>query len=222
MWFKFALEYDEFIRSGKPEMVPQEEFLNYHRTGGISGNPYSQYTDDPDGLNWMHPEKFTLLLKSIERNGKHYEFRAEKEPNRYVKFDDDHNIIRDANNEPIYMTVDEMRAKNKKEFGTTVALFCEGKIIGFACDEFGASGAYLQKPFQGQGLGSMLMLEYLKESGRLETGNKIGQMTSWGRYMTRNLHKQIVEEAIQNGKEIPEEVMKDYPDLVKNESVIVE
>ena len=205
----------QLIQEGKPEQVPYRYFHEYHRTGNIDGNPYSRYTDDPDGLNWLKPESFDIPIKTFERNGKNYEIKAEQEELKYCKRDDNDEFVRDSNGELVYLTLDEMKAKGYPPFGYTLALFHDNKIIGFAGDEFGASGVYLQKPYQGQGLGSLLLHEYLKISGRLQKGKKIGQMTSWGSNMIKSLHKLIVEEALKEGKHVPEYVLKNHGFNVK-------
>ena len=204
------------IKSGKPEQVPSRYFLNYHRTGGISGNPYYRYTDDPEGLNWLNPDDFEIHIKNIKRNGMNFELRLDKELKKSYRGHYDDNEFwqweRDENNQLIPLTEEEILQK-PEPYEMTLALFHNGKIVGFASDEFGASGVYLQQPYQGMGLGTLLMLEFLKITGRLQRGKKIGQMTSWGSYMTRNLHKQIVDEALQEGKFVPEKILNEYPDL---------
>jgi len=207
---------EELIKSGKPEQVPSRYFLNYHRTGSISGNPYSQYTDDPEGLNWLNPDKFNIHIKDIERNKLNFELKAEKQLKTKYRGHYDENGFweyeRDENNQLVPLSEEEVLRK-PEPYEITLALFHNGKIVGFAADEFGASGVYLQKPYQGMGLGTLLLHEFLKITGRLQRGNKMGQMTSWGSYATKNLHKQIVEEALQEGKNVPEKVLNEYLDL---------
>ena len=76
-----------------------------------------------------------------------------------------------------------------------MAAFVGDKAIGYAGDEFGATGVYVAREFQRHGLGLTLFKTYLEKSGRLAKGRQIGQMTGAGQELLRALHRQLVKEA---------------------------
>lgn len=98
---------------------------------------------------------------------------------------------RDANGELMYHTPEEIHSKGLPPFIYTVAAFVGDKAVGYAGDEFGATGVYVSKAFQRHGLGKTLLRAYLEKSGRLARGAKLGQMTDAGVALTRALHRQL-------------------------------
>lgn len=105
--------------------------------------------------------------------------------------------IRDANGDLVYHTPEEMRQKQLPEFTYTVGAFVNGTPIGYAGDEFGATGVYVSKAYQRHGIGLELLHAYLQKSGRLAKGEKIGQMTMAGAELVRSLHRKLVRGARQ-------------------------
>lgn len=103
--------------------------------------------------------------------------------------------VRNLKGELIYLTPDEMRAQGVAEHNYTVAAFVGDKAIGYAGDEFGASGAYVARQYQRHGIGTTLLHTYLDRSGRLAKGTKMGQMTHAGQQLVRAVHRRIVVEA---------------------------
>jgi GNAT superfamily N-acetyltransferase len=98
----------------------------------------------------------------------------------------------DANGDLIPMSPEEIAAKKLPLNGYTVAAFVGDKAIGYADDEFGATGVYLMREYQRHGIGLTLLRTYLEKSGRLAKGRKLGQMTHAGVQLTRALHRQLV------------------------------
>lgn len=84
--------------------------------------------------------------------------------------------------------------------------------IGFASNEFGTAGVWVVREFQGKGLGTYLLKEFMKRSPNI---GKIGQMTDAGENLTRAYHKDLVLEAMKQGEPVPAPVLKDYPDLTR-------
>jgi GNAT superfamily N-acetyltransferase len=101
-------------------------------------------------------------------------------------------IIRDADGNATYLTDAEARAKGLPTIGYTVAAFVGDKAIGYAGDEFGASGVYVAKEYQRHGIGVTLLKTFLERSGRLEAGTRLGQMTPAGEGLTRALHRALL------------------------------
>lgn len=211
MWYKYSQDIED-IKKGEPEKATPEEFLQHHYTGYINSNAYQDY-EKPNGLSWQKPEEFNIFIKNIDRNNMHFELKMRKDINYYCKKDQNGEIMRDEKGDAVYLTPEEIDAKGYEKYDITVGLIYNGKVVGFAADEFGASGVYLEQEFQGMGLGTLLMYEYLKQTQRLNSGRKIGQMTNKGYNMTKNIHKMIVEEALKQGKKVPENVLNYYPDL---------
>ncbi len=102
---------------------------------------------------------------------------------------------RDAQNNLVYYTPEEMKASGLSPFTYTVGAFVGDKAIGYAGDEFGASGVYVSKAYQRNGLGVELLKTFLERSGRKAKGSKIGQMTYGGQATTRALYRAWVKDA---------------------------
>ena len=103
--------------------------------------------------------------------------------------------VRDEQGLLVNYSPEEMKAKGLSPFNYTVGAFVGDKTVGYAGDEFGASGVYVARDYQRHGLGSSLIKTYLEKSGRLTTGRKLGQMTPQGVELVRKLHREIVKEA---------------------------
>ena len=104
-------------------------------------------------------------------------------------------FVRDAHGDLVYLTPEEMAAKDLPAVTYTVGAFVGDKTVGYAGDEFGASGVYVARAYQRHGLGVTLLKTYLEKSGRLAKGRQIGQMTYAGQQVVRGLHRQLVKEA---------------------------
>jgi 2'-5' RNA ligase len=103
--------------------------------------------------------------------------------------------VRDEHGDLVYLTPEEMKAKGLSPTTYTVGAFVGDKAVGYAGDEFGASGVYMARGYQHHGLGLALLKTYLEKSGRLAKGRQIGQMTNAGENVVRALHRQLVKEA---------------------------
>lgn len=109
--------------------------------------------------------------------------------------DSGEDYVRDAQGNLVPLTPEEVKAKGYPTETYTVGAFVGDKAVGYAGDEFGASGVYVARAFQRHGLGLALFKTYLEKSGRLAKGQKIGQMTGAGTELVRALHRQLVKEA---------------------------
>jgi 2'-5' RNA ligase/GNAT superfamily N-acetyltransferase len=103
--------------------------------------------------------------------------------------------VRDAHGNLVPLTPEEVQAQGLPTVSYTVGAFVGDKAIGYADDEFGASGVYLARAYQRHGIGLTLFKTYLEKSGKLAKGTQIGQMTPAGQALVRALHRQLVKEA---------------------------
>lgn len=200
------------IVSGKPWAVTRKQFLAHHVTGSISSDAYQNMMAE-GGMSFIKKDNFPKLLNMLSVNGRNVEMRIEREPTRHVKSNSDGDIARDDNGKAILMTDEEARQKGLSLFSITVGAFDGDQPVGYAGDEWGATGVYVKEKYQRSGLGLELLDAFMRESGRLQSGRKLGQMTNAGRNTAAAWHKHLVKKAISEGKPVPQEVLADYPDL---------
>ena len=200
------------IQLGKSYKVSPFNFIDYHRTGGISESAYEMY-EDKKGVSWLGtPEKYPIIVKKKEYGGEIIEFRKKDEKLMYTQTkdpsDEYSDFLRDKDGNLIYMTDEQVLKKGLPFYDTSITAFNEsGEPIGWASDEFGADGVWVIKEYQGRGIGTDLLYEFRKQ---FKPGRKIGQMTHSGEAMTRSYHKKLIENALKEGKDIPLETLKYY------------
>jgi len=74
----------------------------------------------------------------------------------------------------------------------TVVAFIEDKPVGFAANEFGAVGVWVEKPYQRLGIGSDLGVFHIKQRQRILQGkDKLGQMTDAGIHLTKKIYDKL-------------------------------
>lgn len=201
------------IESGKPWMATRGQFLDYHKTGTISDSAYDRMTGTEGGMSYIRPGDFNENHGEHEVNGKKVQIKIKREKNKYVKHDDNDDIMRDEKGDAIMMTDKEIEKAGLPAQAVTVAAFDDGKPVGYSGDEFGATGVYVANTHHKHGLGVKLLDTYMRESGRLQNGMKIGQMTSAGRSVVRAWHKKLVSDALKAGEKVPPAVLQEYPEL---------
>jgi GNAT superfamily N-acetyltransferase len=224
MWYRAALRKIA-ARDGadglEPWQMTRQQFLDHHCTGYIPSNAYNDYRTS-DGINFIKENKYSEPYQEIELNGKLYNIRRDPSPLQYAKwgpktftFGNDswegEDIVRDENGMAVMLTDEEMQAKGLPTRSQDLAAFHEGKPVGFAADEFGATGVWVVDDHQGNGLGMHLLREFRKNSPHL---SKMGQMTDAGYRMTGKYHKMLVQDALKAGLPVSSEVLADYPDLI--------
>ena len=203
-WYKKAqIEYKE------PWQMTQEEFVKYHITGSISSSAYNQYKTT-EGLNWLKKEDYPILYDTKQFNGVTVEFRKTGEPLRYTKRDEKDNIVRDEKGMATYLSKEEMINKNLPTEDQGLVAFIGDTAVGLASNEFGATGIWVVEDYQKMGIGSYLLREFRKT---MSPKSRLGQATGQGVALTRKYHKQLVQEALEEGKPVSQEVLEDYPDL---------
>ena len=198
----------QLIQEGKGHQVTPINFLDYHNTGQIQDSAYNMY-GTKEGVEWLgKKEKYPILLKKEQYGDEEIEFRQEGTENKYVKTDENDEIIRDKKGLAVLMSDEEIREKGLPVYDTTITAFnSQGEPIGWASDEFGADGVWVIKDYQGKGIGTDLLYEFKKQ---FRPGRRIGQMTNSGRSMAKSYHKKLVEEALRQGKEVPKEILQHY------------
>jgi GNAT superfamily N-acetyltransferase len=202
----------KLIQEGKPYSVLPNNFMDYHNTGGISENAYKCYSDKK-GISWLGGvDKYPILLKRKEYGGEVIEFRQTGKKNQYTQEDpkdpNGWDLLRDNEGNLICMTEEQIKQKGLPLYDTSITAFnSQGEPIGWASDEFGADGVWVVDEYQKRGIGRDLLYELRKQ---FKPDRRIGQMTGAGKNLTRSYHKKLVEEALKEGKEVPEETLKEY------------
>ena len=203
-WYKKAQ-----INGKEPWQTTWQDFIDYHYTGGIRENAYDQYKT-VEGLDWIRKEKYPELYDVKDFGGYRIEFRKSGELLQYVKHDEEGNIARDERGSAIMQAQQEMIDKKLPLVDQTIAAFVGDDAIGWASNEFGSSGVWVVEHYQKMGIGGYLLKEFRKT---MKPESKIGQMTQAGRNLIKSYHKNLVQEALNEGKNIPQEVLNDYPEL---------
>ena len=196
------------ILEGSPHEVSRDNFLDYHKTGDIVDSAYDDYKTI-EGLSWLgKPSDYPILHLRKKYGDEVIEFKKKKEKLRYVKMDENKEIIRDDKGLATYLSDEEMKDRGYPLYSTGITVFNEkGQPIGFASNEFGTDGIWVSEPYQGKGIGTDLLHEFRKQFSHKR---RIGQMTGPGRIMTRAYHRRLVQEAIKNNKFVPREVLEGY------------
>ena len=193
----------------EPWQMPRSEFRGYHLTGNIPSHAYDQYKT-VEGMSWLKIEKYPVLYSTRKFGGKIIEFRKSGNPSKYVKTDKDGEIIRDANGMALYLSDEEAKAPNLTIEDPDIIAFDNGQAIGWAGDEFGATGVFVAEPYQKLGIGKYLLNEYRKG---MPFSKRLGQATVAGYNLVGSWHKDLVEKALSEGNPVPPEVLADYPEL---------
>lgn len=129
-------------------------------------------------------------------------FRQSGERNRYVAHGEDGEIRRDADGSAVMMTPEEIEAKGLPAACTSVYAYDGPHCVGYACNEFGAVGVYVEQNYQRQGIGKELLRLYLKQYRREV---RLGQMTPAGEQLTRSYYRSHV--APSNAKAVIEAII---------------
>lgn len=171
-WFieKISNEAFEYIQK-------ENDFINYHRTGDIPSSAYGDHKID------YRIEQYPKLILTFEdKQGEAIEFRKTGEKLKYVKKVDGE-ILRDENGNAIYLSEDEMKAKNLHLEDTCIVAFnSKQESVALASDEFGADGIWVNQDYQNRGIG-LKILELFRN--QFSEYRKMGQMTDAGRQLAR-------------------------------------
>jgi len=190
---------------GKPPWeMTQDEFVELHKTGHL--DPYSEKTVK-DLKSWIRYERHPILVRKAKlKDGSKIELRRQGDELKYVKTDEEGEIVRDERGLAVYIDKDEMRRRGLPFKEKTITAFHNGNPIGWCGDSFGAMEVYVAKEYQKKGLGVLLMKTYMC----MFRNSQICQMTELGEKASRRLHREFVKEALGKGKKIPQKVLVEY------------
>lgn len=179
----------EFINAMVKRDAGEAEFINYHKTREIREGTYEQYEKD---LSWIKKKDNPILYKNIEiKDGEKLELRKSGQKLKYVKTDKSGEIVRDKEGMALYQSDAEIKNKGLPTHDTDVTAFNKkGEAVGYAGDEFGASGVYVLKKYQNKGLGLILLSEYRKQ---VKPERRLGQMTPSGELLARKYYRTQIE-----------------------------
>jgi hypothetical protein len=183
----------ERVRDADPYEGDKHAFMKHHYTGHIPSHAYEKYEGD-GGLQWLGDKtKFPVLLTAGTFGKFHVEFRQSGEALRYIKRDSEGNIVRDEKGMALDMTPDEVRAENLPEKDQTIVAFVGDHPIGFASNEFGSVGVWVEKAYQKSGIGVELLDLHIQQRPTFKTKRgKIGQMTIAGQSMVGKYYDRMV------------------------------
>jgi GNAT superfamily N-acetyltransferase len=190
----------------QPWEMTRSEFRKYQLTGYIPSSAYQDYRTT-EGISWLKKEKHPKLYSEKEFGDKKVEFRKSGDHLEYTKIDKDGEIIRDNNHMAIMLTDDEAKAKGYPIESRDITAFYDGKPIGWASDEFGATGVFVVDDFQKLGIGKYLLSEYRKG---MPFSRKLGQATEAGYNLAGSWHNDLVKQALIEGKHLSTKVKRDY------------
>ena len=191
-WHGESMRHSLAARGIKSRWPTEEQFMEHHRTGYIPSYAYERYSTS-EGIAWLGDhEEYPHILKTLKIDGEDIEIRIKLEENRYVKKDADENIVRDEHGMAILMTDAEVKEKGYPQYDPTIVAFNEaGDPVGFASNEWGASGVWVISKYQKKGIGLELLKairKYFKEERRM------GQMTETGERLARTYYRRLSEE----------------------------
>jgi len=179
----------KFLEAMKKRDSGEAEFIDYHKTGHIREGTYEQYEKD---LSWLKKSENPVLYKKVEiKGGEKLELRKSGEKLKYVKTDKSGEILRDNKGMALMQSDAEIKKKGLPTHDTCIVAFnSKGEAVGYASDEFGATGVYVLKEYQNKGLGLKLLTEYRKQ---VKPERRLGQMTPSGESLARKYYRTQVE-----------------------------
>jgi len=179
-------------RAKSPEQLDQDAFLRHHYTGHIGSSAYSQYEKE-GGLSWLGKKSTYPVLFHKGKYGQFdVEFRQTGYISEYVKTDANGDIVRYADGKVQMMTPEEIKAGGLAEYDETIVAFVGDKPIGFASNEFGAVGVWVEGPYQKVGIGTDLLDMHIQLRPQVAAGkSKIGQATNAGISLMKAYHRKM-------------------------------
>jgi len=184
-----------------------KEFLDRHFTGHIPSWSYEEHPTRED-FSWLGDRsKYPILHSKQLFNGIEVEFRQTGKKDQYVRTDDNKEIVRDAQGNAEYLTDEEVVKRGLSLYDTTIVAFDSKGPIGWVGNSFGVPEVFIIEEMQKKGIGTYLLSEWMKYRPQSQ---HIGQMTPAGVNMTLAYHRKLVQDAIEQGKEIPEHILEEY------------
>lgn len=210
---------EEMVGDKHAYEVTQDEFSKYHVTGYIQTGAYKRATN-PETSNFYSEdssiryteETHPILLEKQTIDGMEIEFRQSIHKNQYTYFDEETvTHRRDAEGNLVYRSDAEIVADGLPLWDDSIAAFYEGRAVGTASNEWGATGVWVLDPYQGHGIGMELLSRIRKYPWLAK--HSMGQATPAGMGLVKAYHRRLVREALEAGELVPERVLKDYPGL---------
>jgi len=216
-WYKVAQENSDQIYKEPWEMT-QEEYIEILDPEGIYVEPFRP--ESSEDYSWTKKEKYPILLgkKNFKNQlGKDIliEFRMSEEKLQYEKLNELGQTLKEKNGDLIYLTDEEIKSKELPLYDIAIIAFYGDKGIGWVRDSFGGrdTDIFVAIDYQKLGIGTFLGQIYRSRFPYRASGG----FTSAGKATVKKIHKKMVEQALVAGEEIPEEVLKDYPDLIEKQ-----
>ena len=162
-------------------------------------HPDSAYQADAAELasaDYLQKENFQKLLKRVRIKGIMFEFRLHARPVKYVHKDEQGEHRRDAENNLIYMTPEEIKQSKLKPHDFTLGVFNEdGNCVGSVQDEWGTILVRVAREYRGFGLGPMLT----KIARTMEPEKSSGGFTPSGYRNFFKTYQSFVRDALSSG-----------------------
>lgn len=167
------------------EFKKELEFIQHHLTGTIPESAYRENIIEYDIK--AYPRVIDTYITPM---GEKIELRQSDEKLKYVKKNEEGDIIRDEKGLALFLTEEEMDQKGYNKYSTTILAFNEQeKSIGLASDEWGADGIWVNQDYQKQGIGLTLLTAFRKQ---FPESRIMGQMTYAGRNLARSFFRKNV------------------------------
>jgi len=179
-------------KAKSPEQLDQDAFLRHHYTGHIASSAYRKYEKE-GGLTWLGKKsKYPMLLHQGKYGQFDVEFRQTGQVSEYVKTDENGDIVRYADGKVQMMTPEEIKAEGLATHDESIVAFVGDKPVGFASNEFGAVGVWVEGPYQKVGIGTDLMDMHIQLRPQVASGkSKIGQATNAGISLMKAYHRKM-------------------------------
>ena len=156
-------------------------------------------------------DRYKHLLKTVKINGMYFKFKLDVEKKQYNhRTEDGENWLRDANNNMIPYTDDEIAQKGRQKYEYGIAVFDEDEnMVARTSDEWGALLIAVTKEYQGFGLGPILA----KLHAKFEPAKVSGGFTPAGYKNAIKAYREIIREALHSGL---------YRDLLNKKEITIE
>lgn len=189
---------DEWYGGKSPDQMTENEFIALHKTGFIDEEAYKDTTYF--GSSYETSKKHVKDFKTDDGN---VEFRKSGEKLKYVKTGKDGFPVRDENDDVVYLSDAEIEEKGYAKEDKAITAYLDKEPIGFVSDEFGAIGVWVNPEYQGLGVGSELLADFMFQNPNMQ----IGQMTDAGEKMSRAAYRKLKELVVSD--KVPAEKIED-------------
>ena len=162
----------------------EKDFIQYHYTGHIKSSAY-------ENINFNYSiEKYPKIIFTFtDKLGELIELRQSLEKNKYVKKDQNNEIMRDENGLALFLTDDEVISKKYLLYDSTIIAFnSQGQSVGVASDEWGADGIFISKEYQSRGIGLQLLIHFRNQ---FPEDRQMGQMTIEGLGLAKSYYRSL-------------------------------